>query len=76
MPKKRTEARLLSYTLIYDTAGKLITERTVTDISSLKTFLSSEEFTTLQTALKEATVKLDTIHNQIESHLNARLMNS
>jgi len=74
MPKKRTEARLLSYTLIYDTAGKLITERTVTDISSLKTFLSSEEFTTLQTVLKEATVKLDTIHNQIESHLNSRLM--
>ena len=75
MTKKRTEARLLSYTLIYDTAGKLMTERTVTDISSLKAFLSSEEFTTLQTVLKEATAKLDTIHGQIESHLNSRLMN-
>ncbi len=72
MDKK--EARILSYTLFYNTSGRLITERTSTDISSLKKFLSLEEFNTLTILLREATIKLDKIHNEIEKHLNARLL--
>ena len=70
---KRTEAKLLSYTLFYDRTGKLVTERTSTDITELKKFLTVEEFTTLDTIIREATIKLDKIHNEIEAHLNARL---
>jgi len=76
MRTKRTEAKLLGYTLFYDRTGKLVTERTKTDISALKDFLSAEEFNTLSVVLREATTKLDNIHSQIEAHLNARLMNS
>ena len=89
MRTKRTEAKLLGYTLFYDRTGKLVTEyqtgakeaglvteRTSTDISALKDFLSAEEFNTLSVVLREATTKLDNIHSQIEAHLNARLMNS
>lgn len=70
---KRTEAKLLSYTLFYDKTGKLVTERTSTDITELKKFLTVEEFATLDTIIREATIKLDKIHNEIEAHLNARL---
>tara|TARA_R100000935_G_C2718350_1_gene116911 strand:+ start:93 stop:326 length:234 start_codon:yes stop_codon:yes gene_type:complete len=71
---KRTEARLLQYTLLYDKSGKLVTERIKTDISSLKQMFSKEEFNTLNTVLRECTQKLDSIHNYIENNLNARKM--
>ncbi len=74
MRTKRTEAKLLAYELFYDRTGKLVTERTSTDISALKKFLSIEEFTTLSVVLREATAKLDKIHNEIEAHLNARIL--
>jgi hypothetical protein len=73
MRTKRTEAKLLSYTLFYDLTGKLVTERTSTDISELKKYFTKEEFNTLTVVLREATTKLETIHNEIEAHLNARL---
>ncbi len=71
---KRKEATLVSYKLLYDRYGKLVTERTTTDISSLEKFLTTEEFTTLETVLREASAKLDNIHSYIETHLNARIM--
>tara|TARA_R100001460_G_scaffold6145_4_gene16294 strand:- start:31 stop:258 length:228 start_codon:yes stop_codon:yes gene_type:complete len=72
MRKKREEARLLSYTLLYDKSGKLITERVSTDIKKLKTFLTVEDYNTLKMTIREATTELDKIHNKIEAHLNGR----
>jgi len=74
MRTKRTEAKLLGYVLFYDKTGKLVTERTSTDISALKDYLSKEEYNTLEVVVREATAKLDKIHNEIEAHLNGRLM--
>jgi CO dehydrogenase/acetyl-CoA synthase beta subunit len=74
MSIKRKEAQILGYKLLYDRTGKLVTERTSTDISKLKRFLSKEEYVTLQTVLREATQKLDEVHNYIEDSLNARKM--
>ena len=74
MKTKRTEAKLLGYVLFYDKTGKLVTERTSTDISALKDYLSKEEYNTLEVVVREATAKLDKIHNEIEAHLNNRLM--
>ena len=71
---KREEAILLAYKVLYDRAGKLITERTVTDIEQLKPYLTDEEYSTLQSVLREGSIKLDEIHNHIESNLNARRM--
>ena len=39
MKARRSEAKLLSYTLLYDRSGKLVTERTSTDITELKKYL-------------------------------------
>lgn len=74
MRTKRTEAKLISYTLFYDLTGKLVTERTSTDIKELKKFFTPEEYNTLLAVIRETTVKLDKIHNEVEAHLNARLL--
>jgi hypothetical protein len=74
MSIKRKEAQILGYKLLYDRTGKLVTERTSTDISKLKKFFTTEEYVTLQTILREATQKLDEVHNYIEDSLNARKM--
>ena len=71
---KRKEAQVLAYRLLYDRSGKLVSERTSTDISSLKKFLTKEEFNTLNTVIREATLKLDEIHRYVENYLSARIM--
>tara|TARA_R100001015_G_C4437291_1_gene32184 strand:- start:108 stop:332 length:225 start_codon:yes stop_codon:yes gene_type:complete len=71
---KNKEATLLGYKFIYNRAGKLVTERTSTDIKKLKPYLSTEEYETLKTVVREGTVKLDEIHNYVEANLNARVM--
>jgi len=76
MKARRNEAKLLSYTLLYDRSGKLVTERTSTDIKELKKYFTLEEYETLKTIMREATQQLDTVHNHIEACLNARIMNS
>ena len=72
MRTKREEAKLLGYELLYNRAGNLVTERTSVDISKLKQFFTKEEYATLQTVVREATKKLDEVHNYIEANLNAR----
>ena len=74
MKTKRKEATLMGYKLLYNRSGKLITERTSTDITELKPYFSKEEYATLQTLIRETTVKLDEIHNYVEANLNARRM--
>ena len=74
MKSKKEEAVLLGYKVLYNRAGKLITERTSTDIKKLKPYFTNEEYATLQTVIREGTVKLDEIHNHIEANLNARIM--
>ena len=63
MRTKREEARLLSYTLLYDKSGKLVTERISTDIEKLQKFLTVEDYNILKTTIREATTELDKVHN-------------
>tara|TARA_R100000654_G_C2585042_1_gene112204 strand:+ start:33 stop:263 length:231 start_codon:yes stop_codon:yes gene_type:complete len=74
MSMNKKEAVLLGYKVLYNRAGKLITERVSTDIKELKPYFTDEEYATLQTVMREGTVKLDEIHNHIEANLNARIM--
>jgi hypothetical protein len=76
MKKKREEAQLIGYKLLYNRSGNLVTERLSTDIRELQKYLSTEEFAVLTTVVREATKKLDEVHNYIESNLNARRMDS
>ena len=74
MSTKRKEAKILGYKLLYDRTGKLITERTSTDITELKKFLTKEEYNTLNTVVRETTTQLDKIHKYLEDYLNSRIM--
>ena len=74
MRTKRKEALVLGYKLLYDRSGKLVSERTSTDISSLKDYLSKEEYHTLDSVLREANLKLDNVHSYLENYLSARVM--
>ena len=75
MSMNKKEAVLLGYKVLYNRAGKLITERVSTDIKELKPYLIDEEYATLQT-LWDRQVKLDEIHNHIEANQNARMWNN
>ena len=74
MKKKREEAELVGYKLLYNRTGNLVTERLSTDITKLKKEFTVEEYATLNTIVREATKKLDEVHNYIEANLNARKM--
>jgi len=76
MKKKREEAQLIGYKLLYNRSGNLVTERLSTDIRELQKYFSTEEFAVLTTVVREATKKLDEVHNYIEANLNARRMDS
>ena len=70
--KKRKEARLLGYEILFNKQGQLITERVSVDISELKQHLTKEDFNLLKSTLQSASIALDTVHSKIESDLNAR----
>lgn len=70
--KKREEAKLLSYAILFNRQGQLITERTSTDITKLKDQLTKEDFNILQATLRSATRELNEVHSKIEADLNFR----
>jgi len=70
--KKREEAKLLGYEVLFNKQGQLITERTTTDITILAKQLSKEDFNLLQSTIRSATRELDSVHNKIEADLNGR----
>ena len=74
MRTKRKEALVLGYKLLYDRSGKLVSERTSTDMTILKKYLTKEEYNTLDTVVREATLKLDGVQKYLEDYLNARVM--
>ena len=70
--RKREEAKLLGYAILFNKQGQLITERTSTDITKLKDQLTKEDFNTLQSIVRSATRELDEVHSKIETDLNFR----
>tara|TARA_R100001377_G_scaffold45166_1_gene25834 strand:+ start:36 stop:263 length:228 start_codon:yes stop_codon:yes gene_type:complete len=69
---KRKEARLLSYTILFNKQGQLITERISTNVKELEKELTKEDFNLLQSVIRSGTRELDAVHNKIEADLNAR----
>ena len=72
MKNKKNEAILISYKILFDKKGNLVTERISTDIKKLKKYLNIEDYNILRSTIYEATLRLNEIHNQIEVALDAR----
>lgn len=72
MMNKKKEATLLGYKIIFDTKGNLVTERTTTDIKDIKNLFTKKDYYILKSIIREATLRLDNVHSQIETALDAR----
>ena len=72
MRTKRTEAKLVGYNLFYDLTGKLVTERTSTDIKELKKFFTPEEYNTLATVALSHFVSRSFPASVDATHLSSR----
>tara|TARA_R110002020_G_scaffold168750_1_gene357706 strand:- start:447 stop:677 length:231 start_codon:yes stop_codon:yes gene_type:complete len=70
--KKRKEAKLLGYEILFNRQGQLITERVSVDITKLKQHLTKEDFNLLRSIMRSASKELDKVHDKIEVDLNAR----
>jgi hypothetical protein len=68
------EANLISYKIVFDSKGKLVSERSVAKIKEIKNQFKTFDYETLRTILQIAKVELDKVHNIIEANLNARRM--
>ena len=70
---KKNEAVLISYKLLIDTKGKVITERSISDIDEIENRLNPIMFNTLKAVIRRAKAELDKVHNKIEADLNGRI---
>ena len=69
-----TDTHIGGYKIVFDSKGKLISERSIADIKEIRNQFTTSEFETLQTILRIAKLELDKVHNLIEANLNARRM--
>ena len=72
MPRKN-EANLISFSVLIDTKGKLVTEKGTADISLLKDRLPAVTYSTVQTILRTADAEINKIHRTIETELDAKV---
>ena len=67
------EANVISYKVLIDTTGKIITESSIAEIDKMKDKLPVSTFSTLKTIIRIADVEFKKIHNKIESELDAKV---
>tara|TARA_R100000781_G_scaffold10135_3_gene9831 strand:+ start:6321 stop:6551 length:231 start_codon:yes stop_codon:yes gene_type:complete len=72
MSTEKREATLVSYKVIFDSKGNLVTERTSSDIESIKHLFTKRDYHLLKSIIREAKANLDDVHKNIEIALNAR----
>ena len=68
---KSKEANILSYRILFDTKGQLITEMSGLPIGDAKKAFSGSDLKIIETILRETKQKLLNIHNDLEAELNA-----
>ena len=67
------EANVISYKVLIDTTGKIITESSIAEIDKMKDKLPASTFSTLKTIIRVADVEFRKIHNKIEAELDAKV---
>ena len=71
MPRKN-EANIISYSVLMDPKGKIVTEQSISDISAIKERLTPITYATLQTITRLAKEEFSKIHSKLEKELDAR----
>jgi len=68
---KAKEANILSYRILFDTKGQLVTEISGLPIEDASKAFSGSDLKIIQTVIREGRQKLHTIHNELEAELDA-----
>ena len=67
------EANVISYKVLIDTTGKIITESSIAEIDKMKGILPAYTLSTLKTIIRIADVEFEKVHNKIETELDAKV---
>jgi|TARA_R110000744_G_C19262543_1_gene551540 hypothetical protein len=68
---KASEANLLSFHILFDTKGRLVTETSGLPIHEAKQLFKGADLKIIETVIREARRKILDIHNELESELDA-----
>jgi len=68
---KAKEANILSYRILFDTKGQLITEISGLPIEDAGKAFSGSDLKIIQTVIREGRQKMNNIHNHLEAELDA-----
>jgi len=68
---KATEANLLSFHILFDTKGRLVTETSGLPIKEVNKVFKGTDLKIIETVIREARRKILNIHNELESELDA-----
>ena len=68
---KAKEANILSYRILFDTKGQLITEISGLPMKDVGKAFSGSDLKIIQTVIREGKQKMNNIHNHLESELDA-----
>ena len=68
-----SEANIISYKILVDSTGKLVTEHATAEISKVKDDLSPYTYAILKTIIRIVDVEFKRIHNKVITELDARV---
>ena len=70
---EKNEANIISYSILINANGKLITESRIAEVAGLKGELDASLLATLKTIIRIANTEFYKIHKKIEDELDARI---
>ena len=68
---KAKEANILSYRILFDSKGQLITELSGLPLKDVGKAFSGVDLKIIQTIIREGRQKMNNIHNHLEAELDA-----
>ena len=68
---KATEANILSFHILFDTKGRLVTETSGLPIEDAQKVFKGNDLKIVQTIIREARQRILDIHNDLEAELDA-----
>jgi|21_taG_2_1085346.scaffolds.fasta_scaffold133807_2 hypothetical protein len=68
---KATEANILSFHILFDSKGRLVTETSGLPLKEANKVFKGYDLKIIETVIREARQKILNIHNELESELDA-----
>jgi hypothetical protein len=68
---KATEANILSFHILFDSKGRLVTETSGIPLKEANKVFKGYDLKIIETVIREARQKILNIHNELESELDA-----